>query len=605
MKKIELLAPARDLECGTAAINCGADAVYIGAGRFGARERAGNSLADIEALVRHAHKFWARVYITLNTLLFDQEIPAAEKMARELFNIGADGLIVQDAGLLECDLPPLPLIASTQMHNHTPARVAFLEKVGFQRVILARELSIEQIREIRAATQVELECFIHGALCVCFSGQCLMSYALGGRSGNRGQCAQPCRRSYSLIDEDGKVLVHDRYLLSLKDLNLTDHLEDLIQAGVGSFKIEGRLKDKAYVMNVVSHYRNKIDQIIEGKALSRSSSGLSRVDFTPDLTKTFNRGYTRYFIDGRKDSPGSIHTPKMTGEPLGVVKQASARGFSLDKPVPMHHGDGICFFNGHHELSGTIINDIQKDQLIPDKMDGIHPGMQIFRNHDQLFLQTLNKVQAERAIPIQLGLEETPSGFKLQANDGEGNHLELEFPFEKVPAQNPGQATSIVEKQLTRLGGSSLACTTFQCRWSNPCFIPASTLNQWRRELVETFFTLREQNRPRPTGGLRKTEEPFPEKQLTYQGNILNQKAEDFYRRHGVEEIEWSAESGMDMEGEKVMTTRYCILHELGYCNGKQRQPGTPADLWLSDEEGRKFKLEFCCDRCEMEVYLA
>jgi collagenase-like PrtC family protease len=318
MEPIELLAPAKDLDTGLAAINCGADAVYIGAAQFGAREAAANSLEDLEALVAHAHKYWARVYVTVNTLLRNDELPEAVRLIHRLHAAGVDALIIQDAGLLECDLPPLPLIASTQMHNHTPERVAFLEKVGFQRVILARELSLEQIRAIRAQTTLELECFVHGALCVSYSGQCYLSYAIGGRSGNRGQCAQPCRRRYSLVDSRGQTLASDRYLLSLRDLNLSADLKDLLEAGVSSFKIEGRLKDIHYVMNVVSYYRQQLDAILAGKGLQKSSSGRSQVGFTPDLAKTFNRGFTTYFLKGRDAAMHDHAAPKFTGAAVEI-----------------------------------------------------------------------------------------------------------------------------------------------------------------------------------------------------------------------------------------------------------------------------------------------
>ena len=299
MNQIELLSPARDLETGMAAINCGADAIYLGPSRFGAREAVGNPLEDIERLAAYAHKYWAKVYVTVNTLLHDEELEDVQKLVSQLYQAGADAMIIQDAGLLELDLPPLPLFASTQMHNHTPERVAFLEKVGFQRAILARELTLDQIREIRARTHIELETFIHGALCVSYSGQCYMSYAIGGRSGNRGQCAQPCRRLYSLVGADGKTVANNRYLLSLRDLNLSQSAGDLIDAGICSFKIEGRLKDKSYVMNVVGYYRRLLDEILKQRNLRPSASGAVHLDFEPNPNKTFNRGYTTYFLHGR------------------------------------------------------------------------------------------------------------------------------------------------------------------------------------------------------------------------------------------------------------------------------------------------------------------
>jgi putative protease len=331
MKKLELLAPAKDMECGIAAITCGADAVYIGAERFSARDKAYNSLGDIETLVKYAHKYWARIYVALNTLLKDEELPEAVELIERLYAIGVDALIIQDYGLLEEKLPPIPLFASTQLNNRTPEKIMFLEKAGFQRVILARELDLEQIRNIRAKTTVDLECFVHGALCVAYSGQCYLSYALGGRSGNRGNCAQPCRKKYSLYDEAGNLLAKDQYLLSLKDLNLSAHLKELAEAGITSFKIEGRLKDVSYIKNIVSFYRQELDKIIDNKKYSTAASGSSKVTFIPDPAKTFNRGFTEYFLQGRNKDLKSLNTPKSIGEYLGKVAAVEGRRFKLDR----------------------------------------------------------------------------------------------------------------------------------------------------------------------------------------------------------------------------------------------------------------------------------
>jgi len=417
----ELLAPAQNLECGLAAIDAGADAVYIGAARFGARAKAGNSLADIEALAQHAHTYWARVYVTLNTLLYDDELPQAVRLAHQLHDIGVDALIIQDVGLLECDLPPIPLIASTQMHNHTPERVAFLEAVGFRRVILARELSLAQIKAIRQATTIELETFVHGALCVSYSGQCLMSYAIGGRSGNRGECAQPCRRVHSLVDGNGAVIVKDRHLLSLRDFNLSAHLGDLLDAGVTSFKIEGRLKEKTYVVNVVSAYRRALDRELAARDLAKSSSGRSSVDFTPDLNKTFNRGYTTYYLHGRAEPPGSIDTPKMVGEVVGEVVAVDRRSFRLAPgATELRNGDGLCFFDAEGVLQGTVVNAVNGSTITPNSMEHIRKGTRIYRNHDHVYLRQLEKSQPARTIAVQFTLEESPEGFTLTAEDEDG-----------------------------------------------------------------------------------------------------------------------------------------------------------------------------------------
>jgi collagenase-like PrtC family protease len=614
MNPIELLAPARDLACGIAAIDCGADAVYIGAPRFGARAKAGNPLVDIEALARHAHTYWAKVYVTVNTLLYDDELPQAARSLHQLYEIGVDAAIIQDVGLLECDLPPLPLIASTQMHNHTPARVAFLEQVGFQRVILARELSLEQIRAIRQQTSIELETFVHGALCVCYSGQCYLSYAIGrrargGRSGNRGECAQPCRRRYSLVDGDGNIMVRDRHLLSLRDLNLSPYLGELIDAGVTSFKIEGRLKDVAYVTNVVSAYRRQLDAVLEARGLHKSSSGYSAIDFEPDLGKTFNRGYTTHFLHGRGESPGSIDTPKMMGEFVGQVVTVKGKSFTLDADVELHGGDGICFFDAAGELQGTVVNATRAcarahaRTITPQEIAGIQRGTRIYRNHDHTFLKQLKPGCAERKIAVRLKLEETPEGFVATATDEDGNVAVGELTCEKIRAKKPDQALDTVEKQLRKTGDTEFACAEVEIAWEQAYFVPVSTLNALRRDALEKLSKVRMQNRPVLPPTIHRNDVPYPEHALSYLSNALNQKAVAFYRRHGVEEIAPAAESGLDMRGKRVMRTRYCIKHQLGLCPRENDAPPLKEPLYLVDEEGHKYRLRFDCAACEMEVF--
>jgi collagenase-like PrtC family protease len=603
-QRIELLAPARDLACGMAAINCGADAVYIGAPRFGARAAAGNSLLDIETLVGYAHTYWAKVYITLNTILRDDELPDALRLASQLYDMGVDGLIVQDVGLLECDLPPLPLIASTQMHNATPARVAFLEQVGFQRAILARELDLEQIKAIRRQTSLELECFVHGALCVCYSGQCYLSYALGGRSGNRGECAQPCRRCYSLVDGAGTRLVRDRYLLSLRDLNLSAHLAELLAAGITSFKIEGRLKDEAYVTNVVSYYRRQLDQVLHSGGWARSSSGESRIDFTPDVAKTFNRGYTTHYLHGRAEPPGAPDTPKMVGEAVGRILAVEGPAVELEGDVPLHPGDGLCFFDGGHALRGTPLNAVRGRTIYPDKVEGMHKGTLLYRNHDHVFLSRLKKARAERRIPVRLRLEETPEGFALLAADVDGNAATGVLAAGKVVAEQPDRALAAVEQQLAKMGDTPFVCAGLELAWSQAFFLPFSALNALRRDALEKLAAVRAQNRPVLRRAVVKNDAPYPERQLSFLGNVLNRQAEAFYRRHGVVDIAPAAEAGMDMRGERVMRTRYCIKHQLGLCGRDQDQPPLQEPLYLVDEEGRRYRLRFDCAACEMEVFL-
>ncbi|MHB9037192.1 MAG: peptidase U32 family protein [Armatimonadota bacterium] len=603
MNEIELLAPARDLECGIAAIECGADAVYIGAPQFGARAAAGNDLDDIARLVEHAHKYWAKTYITVNTLMNDDEIPVALGLVSQLYEIGIDGLIVQDTGLLECDLPPIPIIASTQMHNNTPEKVHFLEQIGIKRVILARELDLDQIKAIRAATSVELECFVHGALCVCYSGQCYLSYAMGGRSGNRGQCAQPCRKPYTLIDGRGKTIVSNKHLLSLRDLNLSEHLEELIQAGVCSFKIEGRLKDKAYVSNVVSYYRQELDRVLDRLGMKKSSSGTSRIDFTPDVSKTFNRGYTTYFLQGRDAAMGSTDTPKMLGEPVGRVTSLNGRGVTVDANLSMHSGDGICFFDNNCELRGTVVNDARGRTIVPDKFDGIDMGTMIYRNHDHEFLTRLQKASTQRQIEVSLTLAETIDGLELIAEDEDKNVATFSLQCDRVPAEKPEQAIANIQKQLQKSGGTDFVCSGVAFQLPVVCFVPISILNALRRGVLEELAAIRSVNRPVASSRIVKNEVPYPEVYLSYLGNALNSQAKDFYRRHGVGAIEPAAESGLDMRGRKIMTTRYCIRHHIGLCSRNNNTPITEP-LSLVDTDGQRLELHFDCKRCEMDVKL-
>ncbi len=597
LSPVELLAPARDLHGGQAAIDCGADAIYVGAPRFGARETAGNSLADIATLAQYAHRYWARVYLTLNTLLHDEEISTAVAMAWQAHQAGVDGLIIQDVGLLECKLPPLPLIASTQLHNHTPERVAFLEQAGFQRVILARELDLGQIRAIRqAAPAIELECFIHGALCVCYSGQCYLSYSLGGRSGNRGECAQPCRKRYDLLDAEGHVLVPGRHLLSLRDLNLTDQLGELLEAGISSFKIEGRLKDTAYVANVVAHYSQQLDAI----GVRRGSSGRGSVDFAPDPAKTFNRGFTNYFLHGRQSPIGSPLTPKMTGEPVGRVEAIRGATFVLSPGPALHAGDGLCYFDSRGELLGTLVNAADGRLITPNKLEGLEAGLEVFRNHDHEFLAQLEHRRKPRRIAVSLKLG---PGLELEARDEDGNVAGITIPGTPPPATNPEAAAATIRRQLKKTGDTEFACSGVKLYGTAP-FLPISTINALRREVLERLREVRERNRPKPRPWGPGPMIIFPETELSYLGNVLNQQAEAFYRRHGVTQIEPGAESGLDLRGRKVMTTRYCLRHELGLCPQRTDQALTCVPLVLRDEEGHRLELRFNCARCEMEVFL-
>jgi 23S rRNA 5-hydroxycytidine C2501 synthase len=602
MIQIELLAPAKNLECGIAAINCGADAVYVGPERFGAREQAGNNLRDIGKLVDHARRFWAKVYVTMNTILRDDEIPASLKLMHQLHGIGIDGLIIQDVGLLECDLPPIPLIASTQMHNDKAEKIEFLEKIGFKRVILARELDLEEIKSIRIRSSLELEVFVHGALCVCYSGQCAMSYAIGGRSGNRGQCAQPCRRLYSLHDEKDR-LVGTRHWLSLKDLNLSDRLRDLIDAGITSFKIEGRLKDRAYVMNITRFYRETLDRILDGTVLRRASSGVSINSFTPNPGKTFNRGYTTYFLQGRSQKIGRTETPKYVGELLGTVDSVLPDRFTLTTETRLTPGDGICFFDRTGTLQGSVINHVEGKTLFPDKPLELRSGIPVYRNHDHRFIQELLNSQIQRKIRIEIKFFSTVDGIGLLVMDEDGNEASHDIVFEKQSADKKDQAIQSIQKQLTRTGDTPFICTQLDMDLTDAPFVPVSMLNGLRRQTLEKLVEIRLKNRPAEERRIIFNDIPYPEKEISYLGNVLNMQAASFYRRHGVTKIEPAAESGLDMRGRKVMTTKYCLRFETGLCTGR---PGSlkSSPAWiLVDEEGRRFRLHFDCVKCRMEIF--
>jgi putative protease len=610
MSTIELLAPAKDLDTGRAAIDCGADAVYVGAPRFGAREAAGNSIDAVTELCAYAHRYWVRVYATVNTLLRDEELEDAVRMCHDLHRAGVDGLIIQDVGLLECDLPPLPIIASTQMHNATPERVAFLEKVGFSRAILARELDLTQIAAIRAATALDLEVFVHGALCVCYSGRCYLSYGLGGRSGNRGQCAQPCRRGYSLEDGSGRRLSNEGHLLSLRDLNLTDDLRALLEAGVTSFKIEGRLKNRAYVMNVVGHYRRELDALLPTLGHRRASSGQTTLGFAPDPDKTFNRGYTTYFLHGRGAEVASPDSPKHVGEPLGQVTSVRRDSVTLQTDASLHSGDGIAFFAGDRELQGTVVNRVDGATIFPEKLAGLARGVRVFRNHDHAFVSQVNHSQNQRRIPVVLRLTEAPNGFRLEATDDDGVTGGLSLDCDKVWADKPAQARTALERQLAKLGSSEFSCVRVDMDLPRMPHLPLAVINGLRRDAIAELQKVRLQHRPVLQRQTARAEVRFPQTDLTFEANVLNQKAAAFYRRHGVERVEFGAESGIELGGRKVMTTRYCLKFEHGLCPRRPESKGkaVPPDPWfLIDDENRRFRLRFRCDQkdCVMELYLS
>ncbi len=594
---IELLSPAKNAEIGIAAINCGADAVYIAAEKFGAREDAGNTLSDIQKLVTHAHKYYAKVYVTINTILRNDELEEALRLINNVYSIGADGLIIQDLGLLELNLPPIPLIASTQMNNDSLEKILFFQNIGFKRVILPRELSLNQIEKIRAKTTIELECFVHGSLCVSYSGQCYLSYAIGGRSANRGACAQPCRHSYSLIDENGKTLTKNRHLLSLKDLNRSSHLKELIDAGVTSFKIEGRLKDISYVTNITSFYRKKLDELIDNKKLLKSSSGKTTFDFTPDPNKTFNRGYTDHGLNGKYENTASFYTPKSLGERIGTVAKIGNDHFILSSKHDLKNSDGICFFDHSQTLRGTLINKVQNDKIYPDKMYYLEKETAIYRNYDKAFVKILEKAPCRRKISVTFKIEESADGLKLGVRDEDGNIGTSFLSINKIRADKKELAETAIKNQLSKLNDTIFDCKNIIDKCADVYFIPFSTLNQLRRNAIDDLLVEREKNRPKETGHLKLNDTPYPVKDITYLGNCLNSKTEAFYSRHGAKVTQLAAENGIDMSDRRVMISKYCVKKELGLC------ASDTGNLCLVDEEKRRYPLKFNCEECLMEVY--
>jgi 23S rRNA 5-hydroxycytidine C2501 synthase len=601
-RSIELLAPAKDLETGIAAINHGADAVYIGAPKFGARAAAGNSLNDIATLIQYAHSYWAKVYVALNTILFDSELDEAQAIIRSLSEAEADALIIQDMGLLELDLPPIPLFASTQTHNYSLEKIQFLEKVGFQRIILARELSLMQLKEIRANTAVDLEFFIHGALCVSFSGQCYLSQATRGRSANRGVCAQPCRLLYTLTDSSGKILVKDKYLLSLKDLNLSEYLQDLIDAGVSSFKIEGRLKDVNYVKNVTAFYRQQIDKILNTDlSLSSSSSGRTMLAFQPDPSRTFNRGFTDHFIRRRNKDILSSYTPKSVGACLGKAGKIRRDHFLLETSETLHNGDGICFFNQQEVLCGTNINKVERNKVYPSELKGIKEGTMIYRNYDHRFAKTLQGNKTKRLINMRMQFEETESGFVLNIVDDDGVEVSVVKKVEKTPAKNQAAAEEMVQRQLMKLGDSIFVSKRLTVLWSRPYFIPVSVCNELRREAIAQLKEKRMKRFPRQYASIIPNSEPYPAAHLDYSANVANKKSESFYRRHGVKTIEPAFEL-LQNKRAAIMTTKHCLRFQYGLCAG---QGTADADPLFLREAKNKYRLEFDCEACQMKIVFA
>ena len=606
MKKVELLAPAKDKKTAIAAINSGCDALYIGASNFGARKKVPNSLEDIKEIVDYAHRFYVKVHVTVNTILTDDELVKAQELIQKLYDIGVDAIIVQDMGIiklaLDGKLPPIVIHASTQCDNRTLEKVKFFNEIGVSRIILARELSLEQIKTICEFSQSEIETFVHGALCVSYSGQCYMSYYIGGRSANRGECAQACRKKYSLVDDKGNIIAKDKYLLSMKDFNASSHLKELIDAGVKSFKIEGRLKDENYVKNVVAYYRCEIDKFAQ-----KTSSGKVFLDFEPDVKKSFNRGFTDYFLDGCKNPSTAdavplpfsreveciynFDTPKSIGEKLGKITKVGRDYFEIGGQEGNKAGAQACirinpqdglYFNGY----GCLVNKVEGNKIYPNKMDGISVGFEVYRNFDSLFEKQLENSRTKRRI----GVKFIYSDGILKAVDEDENSVTIELPADEPP-KNPEKMKENFINQLKKTGESDFYAEDIEIDDDVP-FMPVSKINKLRRNILDMLMAVRLKNYRRDSQKPLKYTK-FPQHKLDYRANIHNKEAKSFYENCGCAVCEMSAESGSFPN--ELMRTKHCLKFAFNMCK-------SPKKLFLIDERGQKYPLKFDCKNCEMVI---
>ena len=616
-KRLELLAPAKNFESGKAAIDCGADALYIGASQYGARSAAANSVNDIESLCNYAHRYFAKVYVAFNTLLFDRELEDAVKMIHELYDAGIDALIIQDMALMEVDLPPIPLHASTQTNNLDLEKIIFLEKAGFSRVVLGRESSLKHIELIRNKTTVELEAFVQGSLCVSHSGQCYLSHTMNGRSANRGECAQPCRLPYDLEDATGELIAQNKHLLSLKDLNLSSSIVELINAGISSFKIEGRLKDLSYVRNVTSYYRKKIDEaILQTQGFSKSSQGNIYNHFEPDLEKTFNRGYTDYFLHGRHEGIASFDSPKSTGKLIGKVKEIYNYFFTVKATEPINNNDGLCFFDNNGVLHGIKVNKSEGNKVFPAVMaDELEDGMDLYRNYDHAFNRRLETDAANRLLEVTFNFTEAANGYQLECTDE--NHISAIARIENTfsPARDKEKAMLTIKEQFSKLGQTIYVAKNVYINVSILPFIPAARLNELRRDVIETLSVLRLENFVRQQHEYAKsafnhrhTDEAltaiYPAIHLNFQGNVVNKLAQMFYQHHGVETIDPGLEVQSDFKNKQVMVAHHCLKYTFGMCSKEPKSANEPEykEPFYLVSNNKRYRLEFDCPNCVMKI---
>ena len=585
--KTELLAPAKNIDIAKQAIDCGADAVYIGSVSFGARQNASNSIEDIKKLVNYAHKFYVKVFVTVNTIITNDEIDDVRQLIKKLYKIGVDALIIQDMAILEMfinsELPPIPLHISTQCDNRLVEKVGFFSKIGLPRVVLARELSLKQIKEIHNKyPDIELECFIHGALCVSYSGQCYLSQFIGGRSANKGQCAQPCRKKYSLIDDKGNVIASDKHLLSLKDFNTSDIIEKMVDIGVKSFKIEGRLKDEVYVKNVVGFYRQKLDKISE-----KTSSGKVILGFEPDLNKSFNRGYTHYFLEDRNKC-FNFDTPKFVGEKLGTISKVTDRYFEIKNlKTIINKQDGLCF--GKNSEFGCIVNNVDGKKIFPNKMNkSIKIGVEVFRNLDRKFEDTVLKTIAKR----QIGVDISYNDGVITICDEDKNSVLINIEETEL-ANNKEKMIENFKKSLSKTGKSDFYIDSISIKSDLP-FIPLSKVNEYRRIAFDKLMIERLKNYKREfQKPLNYTK--FIKEELDYRANVHNSLAEKFYKKCSSKVLEYSFETKVPNRQVELMRTKHCLKYAFDMCK-------SPRNLILVDEKGVKYPLKFDCKHCEMAV---
>ena len=595
-RQIELLAPAKDYASAVDAIDCGADAVYIGAGKFGARYAATNSIEDIARVVEYAHRYNAKVYATLNTLLFDNELEEARKQALALIDAGIDALIVQDMAYCRMGLP-IELHASTQTNCVTPEKVKFFEHLGFKRAILERSLSKHQIAEIRKATNIELEAFVHGAICVSQSGRCFFSRSTSERSGNRGECSQPCRLEYDLCNDKGEVIIKSKHLLSVRDLDLSARLGEMIDLGINSFKIEGRLKDRTYVRNIVSLYRQLLDiEIAKRNDVERSSVGRSTIEFEPNAARTFTRGAGEYFFDGKRRGVASFDTPKAMGEKIGKIVRVDRRGIVLDRKHDLATGDGVCFIS-NGSLIGTNIVGVEGDYIQLNRYDGVSVGVELFRNYNRLFSQAVERSRVKRTISTDLLLQFSEENITLTATDESGISATATIAQASEEARDKAKGEEALRRQLMRSGDTIFEVRNIEI--SEVRFAPMSVIGALRREVFELLEKERLAQHKKSIPFAENREAKYPAQQLTPQDNVTNRLARQLYTDCGVEEIAEGLDCRTSTAGEQVVISDYCIRREIGEC--LLEKPRLRGDLYLV-RGTKKYRLCFDCKACQMKL---